>query len=70
MVGICLCLLVRAAVAFAVVMFLYGAAMKRGLSTTSRPGWRFNRAYYYGCTELKSGIFFTASSAALPAAYG
>jgi hypothetical protein len=48
-------------VAFAVAMFLYGAAMERGLSTTSRPGWRFNRAYYYACTELKSGIFFTAS---------
>ncbi|CAD6250382.1 unnamed protein product [Miscanthus lutarioriparius] len=45
----------------AVVMFLYGAAMKRGLSTTSRSGWRFNHAYYYGCTDLKSDIFFTAS---------
>jgi len=45
----------------AAVMFLYGAAMKRGLSTMSRSGWRFNHAYYYGCTDLKSDIFFTAS---------
>jgi hypothetical protein len=57
-------LLVRVVVAVAAVMFLYGAAMNRGGTrdvSASRPGRRYGRGYYYGCTVLKSGVFATAS---------